>query len=86
MRIPSIRPSACGLYIVATIGAYPQVIPLREAIALRDIYRKEEAAQRAAGNQILEEHERQMAHLLGLAINEAADFSRAAKAIVLAAE
>ena len=76
----------CGLYIVATIGPYPQVIPLREAVALRDLYRKEEAGQRAAGNEVLAEHERQMAHALGLAINEAADFSRAAKAIVLAAD
>jgi hypothetical protein len=80
-----IQPSACGGYLVAQIGAYPQVIPIREAIALRDLYRAEAGKQAEAGNAALEEHERQMALVLANALREAADFSRATKIALLEA-
>lgn len=79
----NIRPSACGAYVVALIGAYPQVIPFREAIALRDLYRAKAGEMAKAGELILEEHERQMAHVLANALREAADFNRASKAMLL---
>lgn len=82
----NIRPSQCGAFIVCQIGAYPQVIPLREALALRDLYRAKATEQEAAGNAILAEHERSMAVVLSNAINEAAGFSKAAKMIVLEAD
>jgi hypothetical protein len=81
----NIKPSGCGAYIVCLVGAYPQVIPMREAIALRDLYRLEERRQGAAGNTILEEHERQMAHVLSGAIVEAASFSETTRRLVLEA-
>lgn len=79
----NIRPSACGGYLVALIGAYPQVIPFREAIGLRDLYRAKAGEMAKAGHSILEEHERQMAHVLSNALREAADFNRASKALLL---
>lgn len=81
----NIRPSACGGYIVALIGAYPQVIPFREAIALRDLYRAKAGEMAKAEQPILEEHERQMAHVLSNALREAADFNRASKLMLLEA-
>jgi hypothetical protein len=81
----NIRPSACGAYIVALIGAYPQVIPFREAIALRDLYRAKAGEMAKAEQPILEEHERQMAHVLSNALREGADFNRASKVLLLEA-
>jgi hypothetical protein len=81
----NIKPSGCGGYIVCLVGAYPQVIPMREAIALRDLYRLEASRQATAGNAILEEHERQMAHVLSNAIVEAASFNKATKVMILEA-
>jgi hypothetical protein len=81
----NIKPSGCGGYIVCLVGAYPQVIPMREAIALRDIYRAEAKKQAAAGNAVLEEHERQMGLVLSNAINEAAGFNKSTKLMILEA-
>ena len=82
----NIRPSACGAYIVAQIGAYPQVIPFRDAIALRDLYRAKAAEQAQAGSAVLAEHERQMAHILSNALREAADFNRTSKVLLMESE
>lgn len=72
----NIKPSGCGRYVVALIGPYPQVIPFADAIALRDLYRAKAAEQAKAGNAILAEHERQMAHVLANALREGSEFCR----------
>lgn len=71
-RTLQFRPSACGRFVVALIGAArPHVLPLDEAEAMVGVYVKEGRAALARGEQARAGFEHATAHALQLAVGEA---------------